>query len=193
MKKLFTVFIATLLLVGCTTQVSEQGDTQMSNEADIVFETNKGTIEISLINDSHTADNFEQYVEDGFYDDTVIHRIVKEGIQVVQGGGFTEDLEQKETRSPISLEDTGFKNVEGSLSMARTRDPDSATSQFFINVEDNPALDPEMQPPGYTVFGHVVSGLDVVKDIASIETERRGQHINYPVEDVIVEDAYVKE
>lgn len=190
-KALFTVFIATFLLVGCAT-LSEQGD-EMTNEADIVFETNKGTIEISLIEDSHTADNFRQYVEEGFYDGTVIHRIVMEGIQVVQGGGFTQDMEQKETRDPIEFEDTGLKNVEGSLSMARTMDPDSATSQFFINVEDNAALDPEMQPPGYAVFGHVVSGMDVVREISEIDTERRGNHMDYPVEEVVVEEAYIKE
>lgn len=184
MRKAAIVFIVALFLTGCST---------MSDEADIVFETNKGTVEISLTEDSHTADNFKQYVEDGFYDGTVIHRIVTEGIQVVQGGGFTADLEKKETRSPIAFEDTGLKNVEGSLSMARTMDPDSATSQFFINVEDNKALDPEMQPPGYAVFGHVVSGMDVVKEISEIPTERKEQHMDYPVEEVVIEDAYVRE
>ena len=158
-----------------------------------VIETNKGVIEIELDEEasSRTVRNFIRYVEDGSFDGTIFHRVMS-GF-MIQGGGFTPDGAQKDTRDPIPLEsDNGLKNLRGTIAMARTSEPNSATNQFFINLVDNSFLNYGAGQPGYAVFGRVVSGMDVVDDIGSVSTETRGPYSDWPVEDVIIERAYMK-
>ncbi|OLO10172.1 peptidylprolyl isomerase [Chromohalobacter japonicus] len=163
----------------------------------IVLQTNYGSIRLRLDHENapKTAANFEQYVRDGHYDDTLFHRVI-DGF-MVQGGGFDTQFEQKPTRAPIDNEaDNGLKNVKGSVAMARTQDPHSASAQFFINVADNDFLnhrDKSMQGWGYCVFAEVAEGMDVVEKIKNIRTTRRGMHADVPAEDVILERAYVED
>nr|CDQ36332.1 Peptidyl-prolyl cis-trans isomerase B [Virgibacillus halodenitrificans] len=163
----------------------------------IVLQTNYGSIRLRLDHDNapKTAANFEQYVRDGHYDDTLFHRVI-DGF-MVQGGGFDTQFEQKPTRAPIDNEaDNGLKNVKGSVAMARTQDPHSASAQFFINVADNDFLnhrDKSMQGWGYCVFAEVAEGMDVVEKIKNIRTTRRGMHADVPAEDVILEHAYIED
>ena len=156
----------------------------------IILHTNKGDIKIELDFDKApvTAKNFEQYVKDGFYDGVIFHRVIK-GF-MIQGGGFTADLAQKATDKAINNEaDNGLKNTVGTIAMARTGDPNSATSQFFINTADNAFLDFKNKTPqgyGYAVFGKVTSGMDVVQQISKTPTATRGFHQNVPVKPVII-------
>ncbi|MGE4534385.1 peptidylprolyl isomerase [Halomonas sp.] len=162
----------------------------------IVLQTTFGDISVELDHEKapKTAANFEQYVRDGFYDGTLFHRVI-DGF-MVQGGGFDEDFNQKPTRDPIENEaDNGLANEVGTLAMARTQDPHSATAQFFINVADNAFLNhsgKSIQGWGYCVFGRVVDGMEVVEKIRKVETTRRGMHADVPAQDVLIEKAYVK-
>ena len=157
--------------------------------------TTMGNIDIELDFDKapKSAANFQQYVEDGHFDGTIFHRVI-DGF-MIQGGGMLPDMSQKETRAPIENEaDNGLKNVKGSLSMARTNDPHSASSQFFINVADNAFLDhtsPTPQGWGYAVFGKVVDGMDVVEKIKGVPTGSRSGHQDVPNEDIVIEKAEV--
>ncbi|QJQ94370.1 MULTISPECIES: peptidylprolyl isomerase [Halomonadaceae] len=163
----------------------------------IVLQTNFGDITVSLYHDKapKSAANFEQYVKDGHYDGTLFHRVIN-GF-MVQGGGFDADFEQKPTREPVENEaDNGLKNVTGTLAMARTQDPHSATAQFFINVADNDFLNHRgktLQGWGYCVFGEVVEGMDIVERIKEVATTRRGMHADVPAEDVVIQRAYIKD
>jgi cyclophilin family peptidyl-prolyl cis-trans isomerase len=140
----------------------------------VVFETNQGNFEVELFADKAplTVKNILEYVDAGFYDGLVFHRVIK-GF-MLQGGGFTADLKQKQPRAPVKNEaNNGLKNVRGTLAMARTADPDSATSQFFVNTIDNTFLDHTSMDPrgmGYTVFGKVVSGMEVIDKIENVRT-----------------------
>ena len=156
----------------------------------VVFDTAHGEIKLEMLPEEApvTVENFLQYVEDGFFDNTIFHRVMP-GF-VIQGGGFTAEMEQKETRDQIENEaDNGLKNLKGSLSMARTSDVNSATSQFFINLADNAFLDHGERDFGYAVFARVVDGMDVVEEIAGVETGNNGHHQNVPVEPVVVNSA----
>lgn len=158
------------------------------------IETSLGTIVVELdpINAPVTVANFRQYADQGFYAGTIFHRI--EPDFVIQGGGFTPDLEQKETGPPIQNESfNGLSNLRGTIGMARSTSPDSATAQFYINLEDNTALDATLGQPGYTVFGRVVEGLDVVDTIAAVETSDEEGQLNVPVEPVLIERVTVTE
>ncbi|MCB8890702.1 peptidylprolyl isomerase [Vreelandella malpeensis] len=163
----------------------------------IVLQTTLGDITIALDHEKapKTAANFEQYVRDGFYDGTLFHRVI-DGF-MVQGGGFDQSFEQKPTREPVENEaDNGLQNTIGTVAMARTQDPHSATAQFFINVGNNAFLNhsgKNLQGWGYAVFGEVTDGMDVVNAIKGVATTRRGMHADVPAEDVIIERAYVKE
>ncbi len=139
-----------------------------------------------------TVENFVKYVNDGFFDGTVFHRVIP-GF-MIQGGGFTQDGTQKRTRQPIKLEArNGLRNATGTIAMARTSDPDSATSQFFINLADNDFLNASPNNQGYAVFGVVVFGMEVVKTIATVNTASRGPHGDWPKEDIVIKRAaYVK-
>lgn len=161
----------------------------------IRLQTNLGNIDIELDFDKapKTAANFEQYAKDGHFDGTLFHRVIN-GF-MIQGGGLLPDMSPKPTREPIENEaDNGLKNVTGSVAMARTNDPHSATSQFFINVADNAFLDhssPTPQGWGYCVFGKVVDGMDVVNDIKNKPTTSRMGHQDVPAEDIVIEKAEV--
>ncbi len=167
MKYLTTLFLVLLAAV-------TQAETPASTLPVVVFETTEGPIVIEVMTDRapRSAENFIHYVKAGFYDDTIFHRVIP-GF-VIQGGGFTEDMIRKPTREPVKNEaDNGIKNTRATLSMARTPDPESATSQFFINLSDNTNLDytePTAQGWGYAVFARVVEGMDVVDRIADTET-----------------------
>jgi peptidyl-prolyl cis-trans isomerase A (cyclophilin A) len=138
-----------------------------------------------------TVENFLQYVNDKHYDGTIFHRVIDNFM--VQGGGFTPDMQQKPTRAPVPLEArNGLKNQAGTIAMARTADPNSATSQFFINVRDNAALDaPNPDGHGYTVFGKVVSGMDVISRIKAAQTGSKGPYQNVPVTPIVITSASV--
>jgi peptidyl-prolyl cis-trans isomerase B (cyclophilin B) len=163
----------------------------------VELHTNHGIIKIELDAEKapKTVENFLTYVKQGHYDGTVFHRVI-DGF-MIQGGGFTPGMEQKPTNAPVDNEaDNGLKNEKGTLAMARTNDPHSATAQFFINVKDNDFLNfssPTAQGWGYCVFGKVVEGLDVLDVIRKVKTGSKGFHQDVPVEDVVIEKAVIVE
>jgi len=159
----------------------------------ILFETTLGNITIELFETDapETTANFKQYVEDGFYNGTIFHRVI-DGF-MIQGGGFEPGMIQKDTRDPIPNEaSNGLSNNRGTIAMARTMDPHSATAQFFINVTDNDFLNFRSETPdgfGYCVFGRVFDGLDVVDAIKAVETTHHAGHSDVPRDDVIINQA----
>ncbi len=163
----------------------------------VELHTNHGVIKLELDAEKapKTVANFLEYVKSGHYDGTVFHRVI-DGF-MIQGGGFEAGMKQKPTQAPIENEaNNGLKNVRGSVAMARTNDPHSASAQFFINVADNDFLNhssPTPQGWGYAVFGKVVDGLDVVEKIKSVKTGSKGFHQDVPVDDVVIEKAVVVE
>jgi cyclophilin family peptidyl-prolyl cis-trans isomerase len=160
----------------------------------VVMETNMGAIEIELNQEKApiTVANFLSYVKDKFYDGLIFHRVIN-GF-MIQGGGFDPKMNEKPTKSPIKNEaKNGLKNVSGSIAMARTSDPDSASSQFFINVHDNTSLDyPSPDGHGYAVFGKVVSGMHVVERIKMVKTGSLGGHENVPMDTVLIKKVHLK-
>lgn len=204
---LFLALFSALLAIGSTTGTAwaagdskgkkantpqnakqKEGAKKMNQNPVVAMETSMGTIEIELYADKapETVKNFLQYVDDGFYSGTIFHRVI-DGF-MIQGGGFTEDMTQKPTRSPIKNEATnGLKNERGTIAMARTMVVDSATSQFFINVVDNPFLNHvDKNQYGYAVFGKVVAGMDVVDKIKAVPTTVKKGHENVPVTPVVI-------
>lgn len=163
----------------------------------IKLTTSLGDILLELDFDKapNTSANFQQYVEEGFYDGKIFHRVI-DGF-MVQGGGFDSDFNESETRAPIENEaDNGLKNVTGTIAMARTQDPHSASAQFFINVSDNDFLNHSGktgQGWGYAVFGRVVEGMDVVDRMKAVETGSHGMHQDVPQEPLVIEKAEVVE
>ena len=161
----------------------------------IILETNMGEIHITVDTEKApiTAKNFTDYVEDGFFDGTIFHRVIPNFM--IQGGGMTEDMQQKTTKENIENEaKNGLKNVKYSVAMARTMSPHSASSQFFINVADNQFLDfPGQDGWGYCVFGEVVAGKDVVDKIEKVETINLGGHSDVPGEAVMIIKASIKD
>jgi len=159
----------------------------------IKLTTNHGDIVIELDADKApiTCENFERYVRDGHFDGTLFHRVIK-GF-MIQGGGMTPDFSQKSCREPIQNEaNNGLKNLTGTIAMARTMEPHSASSQFFINVSDNDFLDyPGQDGWGYCVFGCVSEGMDVVNTIKGVATGSRQGHQDVPIEDVVIERAEI--
>src|SRR6185503_9662300 len=154
------------------------------------FETSLGdfTIELYQKEAPISVENFLRYVDDGHLDGTIFHRVIP-GF-VIQGGGLTSDMAQKKTRQPIKNEATnGLKNERGTLSMARTNDINSATSQFFVNLKDNEFLDHKSGNYGYAVFGRVTEGMDVVEKIAAVKTGRRKGYDDAPLEEVMIVSA----
>lgn len=160
----------------------------------IIMETSLGTMTIELFESQAplTCANFLSYVQDGFYAGTIFHRVIP-GF-VLQGGGLTETMQEKKTQAPIKNEaDNGLKNLRGTLSMARTQAVDSATSQFFINLQDNDFLDHGVRDFGYAVFAQVVEGLDIMDSIAQVPTKDFGFHQNVPVDPVLITKVFVQE
>ena len=157
----------------------------------ITLHTSMGDIVIQLDEEKapNTSANFKQYCEDGFYNDLIFHRVINNFM--VQGGGMDKDMKEQTTRDSIQNEaDNGLTNVVGSLAMARTGDPHSATAQFFINVKDNDFLNhrsKDSQGWGYAVFAHVVEGMDIVNKMKDVKTGRTGHHDDVPVEPIVIE------
>ena len=163
--------------------------------AHILMTTTVGpmTLELDADNAPKTVENFLSYVSSGFYDGTIFHRVINNFM--VQGGSFTADMEQKATQAPIENEaNNGLKNARGTIAMARTQDPHSATAQFFINVQDNDFLNhtgENMQGWGYAVFGKVTEGEDVLDKIRCVQTGSQAGHQDVPVEPIIIESVTV--
>ncbi len=163
----------------------------------IILHTSLGDIHVELDHENtpNTAANFISYAKDGTYKDTIFHRVIN-GF-MVQGGGMIEDMSEKDSNAPIENEaNKGGKNLKGTLAMARTSDPHSATNQFFINVADNAFLNfrnPTMDGWGYCVFGRVTEGMDVVEKIKAVKTGSRGMHDDVPVEAITITDVTVNE
>ena len=187
-------YLIPLLLTTLSFSANAEGGNVMPQ---VKLETSLGDIVIELNQEKapNTVANFLSYVEDGFYNGTVFHRVIENFM--IQGGGFTEDFVQKSPKSPIKNEaNNGLSNVRGSLAMARTGDPHSATAQFFINTVDNGFLDfqAEKGPAwGYAVFGKVIEGMDVVEAIRTVSTSTKNGHQDVPVENVIIINASVVE
>ncbi|MGT2552351.1 peptidylprolyl isomerase [Acinetobacter geminorum] len=159
----------------------------------VEMQTNLGNIEIELYDDKapKSVKNFKDYIKSGFYKDTIFHRVIP-GF-MVQGGGLTANMQEKTTRAPIKNEaGNGIANTRGTLAMARTANPDSATSQFFINVADNNFLNRSAGNPGYAVFGKVIKGMDVVDRIVQVPTSNYGLHQNVPKQSIKIVDIKFK-
>lgn len=161
----------------------------------IMLKTNYGDIEVKLDHENTplTAENFLNYAKEGFYNGTVFHRVI-DGF-MIQGGGFEPGMQQKQTKKTVKNEANKAKpNLRGTLAMARTSDPHSATAQFFINVADNKFLNFTNESPqgwGYCVFGEVISGMDVVDKIKAVKTTHKAGHADVPVDDVVIESVVV--
>ena len=184
-SKLIVSIAAAALAMATATSAVAQKVNLSTNLGDIVIELNAAKAPKSV-------DNFLQYVKAGQYDGTVFHRVIENFM--IQGGGFSPELKEKPTRAPIPLEArNGLSNSRGTLAMARTSDPNSATAQFFINVQDNTFLDAAKSPDGngYAVFGKVVSGMDVVDRIRVVQTGNRGPYQNVPLQPVTIIKATV--
>jgi peptidyl-prolyl cis-trans isomerase B (cyclophilin B) len=186
--------LALMFFMAFSFSAQAQGDKALPQ---VKLETSHGDIVIELNDEKapNTVANFLSYVNDGFYNGTIFHRVISNFM--VQGGGFEESFSQKETKEPIQNEaNNGLSNKRGTVAMARTGDPHSATCQFFINVVDNSFLDfqAEVGPAwGYAVFGEVVEGMDVVDAIREVKTGSRGPHQDVPVENVVINNALVVE
>ena len=196
MRKLLNAAARSLVIFSfvCSVGVaaSDQGDNIM-----VEMTTSKGviTLELDAERAPVTVANFLEYVNSGHYDGTIFHRVIP-GF-VIQGGGMESGMREKTTQTPIENEaDNGLKNLTGTICMARTNDPHSATSQFFINLKDNSFLDHTEKTPsgwGYAVFGRVTSGMEIVEAIAAVQTGNSGHHQDVPLEDVVLEKAAASE
>ncbi|WP_177419024.1 peptidylprolyl isomerase [endosymbiont of Lamellibrachia barhami] len=187
MKQFFLKTLLTLLLSGIFANIVA------AETVRVMMETSQGNILLALDREKapKTVDNFVQYVEDGFFNGTIFHRVIK-GF-MIQGGGFTSDMDRKEPRNPVSNEaKNGLKNKRGSIAMARTSNPHSATAQFFINHKDNLSLDyPKPDGWGYAVFGEVIEGMDVVDRIASQPTGIKSGMRDVPTTPIVIEKVSV--
>jgi peptidyl-prolyl cis-trans isomerase A (cyclophilin A) len=187
MKKLFAVLA--LMCVALVSNVAHAANPQ------VMMKTNQGMVLIELYPEKapKSVENFLRYVRDSFYDGTIFHRVI-DGF-MIQGGGFEQNMQQKQTRAPIQNEArNGLRNEPGTIAMARTSDPNSATAQFFINLVDNGALNyPGGDGHGYAVFGKVVEGWDVVQRIAKVQTGNAGPHQNVPRQPVIIHSIRIAE
>lgn len=186
---------AVVLTTGCGKETGEKPKVTDKGPKKVKLETSMGDIVLKLNEDAApvTVKNFLRYVEEGFYDGTIFHRIRPSNPAMIQGGGFTVDMKRKVTHEPIINEaSNGLRNERGTITMARMKIPDSATSQFYINHKDNDYLNyVEGRKPGYAVFGKVVKGMDVVDAIAAVKTMRRDRFANLPVEPVVIKSAKV--
>ncbi len=183
MKKIHLLLISLILSVAASNCLAAEAPK-------VIFQTTAGKIVIELnpAKAPKSVENFIQYAKDGFYNNTIFHRVIS-GF-MVQGGGFTETFSQKPVRAPIKNEaDNGLSNARGSIAMARTNNPNSATAQFFINLVDNNFLNHTAPTPrgwGYAVFGQVIEGMDVVDKIATVRTGRKNGHSNVPLNNIVI-------
>ena len=181
------------LNVGCT--MADDGKPQNPNDPIVLISTSMGDMKVELYKDKApaTVGNFLAYVNDKFYDGTIFHRVIPRFM--IQGGGFTPDMKQKQTKAPIKNEaGNGVKNTFGTLAMARTSDINSATAQFFINSKDNDFLDHKddtIQGFGYCAFGKVIEGSKVVQKIEGVQTDTKGMYEDVPVEPVVIKSVTV--
>jgi peptidyl-prolyl cis-trans isomerase A (cyclophilin A) len=185
---LFLMGLACLACCGCP-----QGSLYVEGDPRVRVSTTVGEFVIELNQEKApiSVHNFLQYVQDGFYEGTIFHRVVP--AFVVQGGGFLPGLEPKPTRDPIASEaNNGLKNLRGTVGMARADNAASAASQFYINLVDNASLDASLTSPGYAVFGYVVAGMDVIDQIAAVPTGQRGDFSDVPVNDVVIQSATIE-
>jgi cyclophilin family peptidyl-prolyl cis-trans isomerase len=188
MKHLMSLALVAGVLVGSASSSAQDKD----KNPQVILDTSYGKIIVELYADKApiTVKNFLQYVDDKHYDGTIFHRVIPDFM--IQGGGMEPGLKEKKTRETIKNESTnGLSNERGTLAMARTNQPDSASAQFFINVKDNDFLDraKARDKVGYAVFGKVVDGMDVVEKIRRVETASRGGHDDVPVQDVVLRSA----
>ena len=192
--------IASTIAAFALGSLSGAGNPAQADETDrprVTFETSHGSfvLELDPVSAPETVENFLTYVRDGFYDGTIFHRVIA-GF-MIQGGGFTPEFEQLQTRAPVRNEaDRGGKNDRGTIAMARTADPHSATAQFFINVADNDFLNHRARTAqgwGYAAFGRVVEGMDTVDRIAAVETGSRGMFQDVPSDTVVIRKARVRQ
>jgi len=188
---LLTVMPAVVLAAGCGRQEAQQQRGTVEGPKMVALKTSRGNIVIELFEEEApvTVGNFLSYVEEGFYNGTIFHRVIPEFM--IQGGGFVVGMQRKQTHPAIVNEaSNGLKNDRGTVAMARQPAPDTATSQFFINQRDNDSLNYVAGvKPGYAVFGKVVKGMDVVDRIAAVKTTREGPYSDVPVEAVVIESA----
>ena len=199
MKLIAGLVMAITVAVAPATGLTQNNSTsnQGADMVTVTMETNKGVITLELDRSKApvSVENFITYAKSGHYDGTIFHRVIP-GF-MIQGGGFDTSMQQKDTNPPIKNEAAnGLKNDKGTVAMARTNVPDSATSQFFINAKDNDFLNhtsPTPQGWGYAVFGKVTGGMDVVVSIENVSTSNKGGHQDVPVSDVIIEKVTVEE
>lgn len=203
-KLLLSVAVAALMITGSYTtayakpaeNIVKDNKTEKKVEAqNILIQTSMGNITVQLDPEKApvTVNNFLKYVNAGLYDNTIFHRVIKDFM--IQGGGFNVEMKEHDTYAPIKIEsNNGLKNKRGTIAMARTQDPNSATSQFFINVVDNDFLNytaPSIAGYGYTVFGKVTSGMEVADKIALSKTGNKGFHENVPLEPIIIKSVTI--
>lgn len=197
MKYLHGILLAFSLGLASSGSMAGNPDNKGDNMVTVTMETNKGTITLELDADKApaTVENFVSYAKSGHYDGTIFHRVIP-GF-MIQGGGFDSDMRQKATSAPITNEaDNGLKNDNGTIAMARTNDPHSATAQFFINVKNNDFLNYSAPNPrgwGYAVFGRVTDGMDVVQAIEKVATGNSGGHQDVPLEAVVITSVSISE
>ena len=198
MKMKLPTLAAIALSFAGLTGINQAQETPAVSEAKpvkVTIETSKGNIELELdaAKAPTTVANFVSYVKKGHYDGLIFHRVIP-GF-MIQGGGFTPEMQQKAVDAPIKIESkNGLKNARGTIAMARTSDPNSATSQFFINVKDNSNLDyPSFDGFGYTVFGATTKGIDVVDAIVGVPTTRKGPHGDVPVDAITIKSVKITE
>jgi cyclophilin family peptidyl-prolyl cis-trans isomerase len=192
-RQLLFVLIISLTQGAIATETSEQGKPTKKPNPEVIFETAMGsyTLELNPEKAPKTVANFLAYVEEGFYNNTLFHRVIP-GF-VIQGGSFEKGMKKKQNHYPIKNEsNNGLMNIRGAISMARTRDPQSATSQFFINVTHNPSLDFQSNQPGYAVFGKVIEGIEVIDKIIAVPTKTSGNYKDVPKDDVVILSAKLK-
>lgn len=184
MKTVYVLLITLVVQLFLITSNASAADIKPSQ---VLLHTSAGDITLELDSKAapKTVANFLQYVNEGFYNNTLFHRVIPDFM--IQGGGFQAGMVEKPTRAPVANESSnGKQNKRGAIAMARTQHPDSATAQFFINVVDNAYLDAANGKPGYTVFGTVIKGIDVVDKIAKVSTGQRGMNGDVPVQDVLI-------
>jgi peptidyl-prolyl cis-trans isomerase B (cyclophilin B) len=197
MSRFVALFTALLAVINPLGSVAAENPPTGEKPVTVRMQTNMGTIVLELDSEKApaTVENFVDYAKSGYYDGTVFHRVIP-GF-MIQGGGFEPGMNQKPTRASIKNEaDNGLANDSGTIAMARTSDPNSATSQFFINAKDNDFLNYTSSNPqgwGYCVFGKVVEGMDVVQKIEKVATGSKGMHQDVPTEDVVIEKVTVDE
>lgn len=195
-----TLFVRLLALCFLIFSVFTHAEDQLNFQSELspektyaLIHTNLGDIELELYSKRtpKTVENFIAYAESGFYNDTLFHRVIPNFM--VQGGGFDKSFTQKATRPAVRNEANPFiPNLRGTISMARTSDPDSATSQFFINVVNNASLNKTATNPGYAVFGKVIKGIDLADKISKVKTKRQGYMSDVPVEPVVIQKVIIK-